>query len=236
MFMLKIDIHNPQRIRTPTSNAQVLALGQTYLAQEHSLPAAEQLQQPSLALIETAVTEVETAVQRAHSGETDRARASEILRQNLGKAKKLLKTARKSLDLRYQDNLAELEAWGFDTVLGKDKVSVRLPRRRDGWLSLLAAYLAHEAELPEANRNSIPSYDEVNAVAEVVQQSLADRQAGRGQRESAIRERGEKAGRLWQLLQLAAAVRIIIHHNGVVTPDLQPWGYEVVDPSEPAGQ
>ncbi|MCL4870763.1 MAG: hypothetical protein KJ063_17525 [Anaerolineae bacterium] len=59
------------------------------------------------------------------------------------------------------------------------------------------------------------------------------RRAGRSQREAAVQSRGIVNYRLLDLLQAAAIILVTVKFEGVVTNDLQHWGFPVIERTNP---
>lgn len=68
----------------------------------------------------------------------------------------------------------------------------------------------------------------MTALNNALQAAAAARQAGRNQREAAVQTRTAATSRLLDLLQAAAIIIVVTQFNGVVTNDLQHWGYNVI--------
>ncbi|HRQ37860.1 MAG TPA: hypothetical protein PLD25_08100 [Chloroflexota bacterium] len=226
--MVRLDYKGAYQVKWPRSDADILALGQAYIAHETSLPAAERVAAPSLAEVELAYTAVHNAHTTAHSGEITRAVAAGTYRQTMTIARSNLEIAIIQLKARHFTNLAQLEQWGLDTVANGRGVTVRKPRTDNGWAALLAAYVRKESSLPPADQISNPSLAEMTAVLDNLQTAHAARTAGRNQREANVQARLTQVQRLLDLLQTAAIVLVATRYNGVVTNALQTWGYQVI--------
>lgn len=228
MIMVRLDYRGAYQVKWPRSDADVLALGQAYIAQETSLPAAERVAAPSLAEVELAYTAVQDAHTTARSGEISRASAAETYRQTLATASANLEIAIAQLKVNHYTNLAQLEQWGLDTVANGRRIIVRKPRTGNGWAALLAAYVRQENSRPPADQLTKPPLAEMTALLDTLQTAHAARTTGRNQREANVQTRTTQAQRLLDLLQTAAIVLVATRYNGMVTNALQAWGYHVI--------
>lgn len=227
MIAIRIDVNGAYQVQWPKKSADILALGQAYVTYEASLPGGQQLAAPTLATMQAANTAAQTAQAAAGSGEVARAVAAENYRQAIAAAKQRLEISLARLKANNMSNLAKLEEWGLDAVAGSNGVSVRRPRSDPQWEAFLDAYVTKESSLPANEQITDPPLEEMVTLNSNVQTARAARTAGRNQREANIQTRTAEAQRLLDLLQVAAAVMVITRHNGVVTNDLQAWGYAV---------
>lgn len=228
MIMVRLDYRGAYQVKWPRSDADVLALGQAYIAQETSLPAPERVAAPSLAEVELAYTAVQDAHTTARNGENTRAVAAGTYRQTMTIARANLEIAIVKLKGKYVINLAQLEQWGLDTVANRRGVTVRKPRTDRGWAALLAAYVSKENSLPPTDQITNPSLTEMTALLTNLQTAHAARTTGRNQREANVQRRTTQAQRLLDLLQTAAIVLVATRYNGMVTNALQAWGYHII--------
>lgn len=230
MIGVRIDNNGSYRVRWPTHSRQgeTLQLGMNYVNYENSLPAHKQVAAPPLALIETALAAAQAEQSAAGSGEVSRATAAETYRQSLDAAKPKLNVALVQLKAKYVGNQAQLEGWGLDTVPSSSGITVRKPRYDKEWASFLAAYVSKETSLAVAEQITNPPLAEMTALNSALQAAAAARQAGRNQREAAVQTRTAATTRLLDLLQAAAIIIVVTQFNGVVTNDLQHWGFQVV--------
>ena len=231
MLALKFDVKNSERLRLPTTETQILALGHAYIAYETTLPPAKQLRDLPLTLIRTALNLAETARDAASKGEADRVNAIATYRITLSKAKEALRQARKVLEAHAYD-AAQLREWGFEIILARDKPTIRLPSTNQEWFLLLASYVQHEGSLPETERVTVPAYSTMLALYHKLQESLEAKQQGGARMAAGAQVWSHEIQRLFDLLQGAAILRILNHYNGQVDSDLRAWGYEIVDSQE----
>jgi hypothetical protein len=141
--------------------------------------------------------------------------------------KPLIDKAFIQLKARYFDQLALLEQWGLDTVMDQNGVRVRKPGSQRQRLDFLQAYVAKEASLPPEEQISDPPLATMQGHLATLQTSLTERTSGRDQREVHVEVRNTAVAHLHNLLKIAAAVRVAVTHGGVLTNDLQLWGYLV---------
>lgn len=116
---------------------------------------------------------------------------------------------------------------GLHTVMRQGKVLVRKPRTRRQWWELLQAYVAQEARLPPAEQISNPPLAVMQAHWQTLQMGLTQRTGGRDQREVHVEARNTAVSRLLDLLKAAAVTRLVADFNGVLTHELQLWGFQV---------
>lgn len=233
MISIKLDAQGEYNVRWPRSATAILQLGQTYTQYENSLPAAEQLAAPPLAMVETAYQAARAAQTAAGDGEAIRAMASETFRQTMTVVKARLEVALVRLKSNYLSNLAQLEQWGLDTVLSSRGISVRKPKNDNAWVAFLDAYVTKESSLPVAEQITDPALAEMSTLRDTLLTAQAQRTAGRNQREANVQTRTVELQRLYDLLQAAALILAVTQFNSVVTNDLQHWGYTVTAVAPP---
>lgn len=228
MITVKLDTTGDYLLRWPSRQADVLALGAAYVAYETSLPSHKQVLAPALTMVQDALAAAQAEQSAAGSGEVSRATAAETYRQTLDAAKPKLNVALVQLKAKYVSNQAQLEGWGLDTVPSSSGITVRKPRYDKEWASFLAAYVSQETSLAVAEQITNPPLAEMTALNSALQAAAAARQAGRNQREAAVQTRTAATSQLLDLLQAAAIIIVVTQFNGVVTNDLQHWGYNVI--------
>lgn len=227
MLSLRLDPTSSLSVRWPRSYHAIVALGEAYVAYEGSLPPEAQLQDISLTAVQTAIAEAKTAIAAARSGEQGRASAGELVQQTHEALKPLLDKAFLQLKIKHFDHMALLEQWGLDTVMNRDKVQVRKPSSQRQRLEFLQAYVAKEASLPPEEQISDPPLATMQAHLVTLQSSLTERTSGQDQREVHVAVRNTAVAQLHNLLKIAAAVRVAITSDGVLTNELQLWGFVV---------
>ena len=227
MVAARFDSMGSFTLRWPSNYRAVVALAEAYIAYEGSLPPEAQLQDISLTMIEAALAEAKVAIAAAQKGEQARAAAGETVQQTHKTIKPLLDRAIMQLKAQHFNQLAALEQWGLNTVMQQGKVRVRKPRTQRQWWELLQAYVAQEASLPPAEQISNPPLVVMQAHWQTLQLGLTQRTGGRDQREVHVEARNTAVLRLLDLLKAAAVLRLVADYNGVLTNELQLWGYRV---------
>ena len=233
MLNIKLDTKSDLSVKWPLHDPNILALGAAYVAYESSLTAPQQLKDIPLVMMQTALTNAQTAATSAGGGEAARAIAAETLRQKYATAQPLLEIAIHQLKAKYYANLAQLENWGLETVASGKGVTVRKPRTQSAWITFLKAYVTKEAALPLVDQLTIPALATLQPLNTAIQTALVARETGRNTREVNVLGRSAAAQRLLDLLQVACAILVAVKTNGVVTNDLQNWGY-LVEAKKPA--
>lgn len=230
MFSVRIDEDGMYQVRWPSiyREREVLDLAVAYVAREQSLPEAQRVLSPALALIEGVLAAAQSEQLTAKSSETARATAAETYRQTFAAAKPQLNLALLHLKARYAANLAQLEAWGLDTVVQGHTISVRKPRTEREWAQFLAQYVAKESSLAAAQQLPEPPLPDMIALNTTLQTADAARKSSQSQREAAVETRVTIVNRLLDLLQGAALVIVLTQFEGRVTNDLQQWGFQVI--------
>lgn len=227
MINIQLDATGSLSVKWPRKDADILALGTAYLAYESSLPGGQQRQDVSLAVIQPVYDEAVAAVAGATGGESSRAIAAETLRQNYESARPQLEVAINQLKAKYYANLAQLEQWGLDTVAGSSGISVRKPRNQTAWIIFLQAYVTQEASLDPADQLTVPVLADLQTLNTAIQAAIATRDTARTTRETNVQGRGTAVQRLLDLLQVACATIVAVQYAGVVTNNLQRWGFTV---------
>lgn len=234
MISLQLDKTGPLTVKWPTKDTDILKSGSDFIEYESSLIEGDQLRDVSLTLIQGVYELAEAAVSAAGGGETTRATAAEILRQKYEAVKPLLEMALAQLKAKYFANLAHLEAYNLDTVAGRNGVIVRKPRTQKEWLAFLDAYITQQNSLPAPDRLTTPALATLQTLQADLQDALLDRATGRTTREINVQGRSAAVQRLLDLLQVACAILVAVKFNGVVTNDLQRWGF-IVQAKTPTG-
>jgi hypothetical protein len=223
------------RIRWPKTDAEIIALGEAFIAYESGLSALQQLKDISLTDIQAAHTSALASVSEAGTGEAARAIASETLRQKVELAKFHLDFAISHLKVKYRANLAQLELWGLETVTGPSGIKIRRPRTQSEWLAFLWAYVPRESGLPVADQLPLPPLAELQALKTDIQAALIAREEGRTTREVSVQGRSASTKELDELLRIACVLIVKARFNGQVTNELQRWGFLVQARPVPGG-
>ena len=232
-MIIRIDVKGALDVHWPLKVVSWILLAETLVAYEATRPIELRLSSALLAMIQAALADVKAAAATATGGETTRATAAEQYRQALPRIRQLMETALLSLRLKYKANLAQLEAWGLKTKSSTRGVTVLKPRNAQAWADFAVTYAEKEQSLPAANRITDPPLADIETVANLVKASLESRQTGRTQREVGTQTRGSAEERLGNLLQTAGLMLVTMYFDGVVTNDLQAWGFEVTAKAAP---
>ena len=227
MLSIRLDPTSSLSVRWPESYRAIVAIGEAYVAYEGSLPAEAQLQDIPVTAVQTALSEAKTAIAAARSGEQGRASAGELVQQTYAALQPLIDKAYLQLKLNHFDHLSQLEEWGLDTVMDQNGVRVRKPATQRQKLAFLETYVVKEASLPPEAQISDPPLATMQAHLATLQTSLTERTSGRDQREMHVEVRDTAVANLLRWLKLAAMVRVGVTFGGVLTSELQLWGYPV---------
>ena len=227
MFTVRLDTKGEFEVRWPSTDSEVITLGELYVAYESSQPVEQQLPSPALASVQAALAQAQTAMQAATSGEMARAAASELYHQGMTTARPLLELIINRLKGKYAEHLAQLELWGLNTKQGSRGVSVTKPKNENEWADFLLAYVAREQSLDSDARVINPALEQMSALATTVQANREGRRSNQTQREISIQARVEAVTKLLGLLQAAALVLLTTRFESKVKTDLQAWGYDI---------
>ena len=150
-------------------------------------------------------------------------------------AKGLMKEAVVELKHKYRKNRARLQEWGLITSVGKKvDVVITLPVTPRQWADFLHTYVVKEQGLPEAERIVDPPLARLVELDAIIQNTLALRTTGAGERGIGVKNRLAAVTRLLDLLQAAAVVLVVTRYDGSVTEELTRWGYKVVEKTAPS--
>lgn len=230
MISITIRSNEDLTVEWPRRDKDVIALARDYLAYEASLPAEEQLQDMDAAKIQALVEQAEAAIANSRAGEAERAHKSQRSDQKLEAAKMKLDAAIMQLKGKHWDSLAILEEWGLETkVTAYGDISVRKPYhfRDEAFLTFLKTYIAKEESLPEEERITNPSLDEMKGLATTIEAINESWQDAISLRKEGIEQRKKIARELHLWLKACAAVLITTRFNGELTARLQRWGFTV---------
>jgi hypothetical protein len=217
------------------SDAEVISLGESYVTYESGLAEEKQLREPPLDSIRTTLIDAKAASEQAVVNENLRAASATDYAHAVIEAKVLMKEAVVELKHKYRKNRARLQDWGLTTSVGKKvDVVITLPATPRQWADLLHAYIAKEQGLPEAERIVDPSLARLVELDAIIQNSLALRTTGTGERGIGVKNRLASVARLLDLLQAAAVVLVVTRYDGGVTEELTRWGYKVVEKTAPS--
>lgn len=228
MIAIKIDFAGGYNLVWPRATGEILALAEAYVAKETSLPAGQRLAAPSLALVQNALTEAKTPAESAIQAERDRLEAAETYRQTLVEINQLLDMLLIRLKNQYFNNLGQLAHWGLEVVNGKKGATVRKPKGDKAVMAFLQTYVAKESSLPAEQQIKDPALTAVSDLLNRLTSSQAAKQSGRNTREAGVQTRSVKVQELLDILQTAGLVLVVTQFKGVVTNDLQAWGFKVI--------
>lgn len=227
-YTIKVGIDGDYQVVNPESEAEIVALGERFVAYEQSLPLDERLKLPSADDLAAALKQAQAGHESARAEENRRAVAATAYHTALTQAIPLLKAAIEQLSWLHRENLAQLRDWGLETKTGaRGKVLVTKPDRESEWAAFLQSYAAQELSQPEAARLTTPPFDQVQALAQTAQDHQATRTTARSARKLAVETRSTSAGPLFDLLQLAGGLLIVTRFEGRVTNALEAWGFKV---------
>jgi hypothetical protein len=228
MYMLKYDVGGDFEMNMPTDEAGIITLGEAYVRFEETLVPDEALHDIASAEIKAALDAAQNAVTARRAGETDRAVAAARFLQMYKQVRPLLDRVITHLKSRHADNLADLEVYGLKTNAHRRGVTVRKPANPLDWLKFANTYLEQEGHRPASDRISDPPFSELTRLIGTLNLALQQREAGLIQRERSVAARRAATQHLRNLLQVAAAIRIVKHYQGCVNPELASWGYPIV--------
>lgn len=232
MLTITLDAQSPLTLKWPKKPADILHLTERFLAKQVRLDAAAQLKDVPLATIQTLYTQALEATGGAMGSEATRAASAESLRQHLETAKEYIDLIQLRLKGKYAQNLALLEAWGFDTMVGKHGINLRKPTKPNAIIAFLQAYVAKEASLPPDERLTDPPLETLETLLNEMQTAHTTRTTGRDQRELNIETRTNALEELLNWLQVAAAI-LVMQNGGRITNVLQEHGFIVVERTGP---
>jgi hypothetical protein len=236
MIAIKIDANGGYNLIWPRTDQEILNLASAYVAQESRLPAAQRVASPSLALVQTALTQAQAPAELATQAERDRVQAAEAYRQAMVEVNQRVDVLLVRLKNQYLSNLGQLAQWGLEVVSGKKGATVRKPKGDKALITFLQTYVARESSLPAAQQIQDPALATISNLLTQVTTSQTERLTGRNKREAGVQTRSEKVQMLLDLVQTAGLVLVMTQFQGVVTNDLQAWGFQVVaKSSKPAG-
>lgn len=235
MLDTRFDATSKLTVELPLSDAEVIALGGDYVTHESELSVEEQLREPQLDLIRTALAAAQAASEQAVVNENLRAVSATDYSHAVLEAKGLMKEAIVELKHKYRKNRMRLQEWGLGTVTGK-RVDVRviLPITDRQWVELMRVYIAKEQSLPENERIVDPPLTQLVDLHVIIQNRLALRATGTVVRGIGVKNRLASVARLLDLLQAAAVVLVVMRFDGHVTEELTRWGFKVIEKTAPS--
>lgn len=229
MYLLRYDVSGDYDIRFPVDEGDLVPLAEAYIRYEATLPPADALHDIPCAEIQAALAAVKSAQAAQLAAEVDRASAANRLLQTSRQARPRLDRLIIRLKSRHVHNLADLGLYGLRTRLRqRGGLGVRKPANLLDWLKFLNDYLKEAGRQPEAERLTDPSFEELTELAQTLNTALEVRDRAQTRREVSVAARKAASQRLRNLLQVAAAIRIVKQYQGNVSVELAKWGYTVV--------
>ena len=231
MYSFKFDHYGRLVAVFPKTDIGIIALGDTFVAHEASLPVGQRLREPNPAQIQDLLTEAKQAAGLAVTNENLRAVSAGDYNAAIAEAKDLMADALAEISHKHRKNPAKLQEWGVDTRVGSRKILIIKPNTDIAWGDFTHAYIAKEQSLPENERVSDPSLSRLIQLDQIIQSSRLLRSAGENERGINIKNRATASARLLELLQLAGAILCLTRFDGSVAEELTRWGFKVVGKS-----
>lgn len=228
MLRVQFDTKSNYSVRLPTGKRKLYHLAVDYVTHEETIPAAEQTS--FTADIIGLVEQVDPLFDRQQTGEANRVQASEALKKYEQEAHDLARQLQGLMQAYFPQTPEAATRWGFQIrQSGSRPGAILLPPDREALLVLLDAYITAETERPEAERFPVPALETVTGVRDGLMSALQERQAARAQREASVALTNELQRELHDYLQAALVYLVVKRFNRKVTPELQAWGFDVVE-------
>ena len=230
MTRLDFDASSVYQARCPRAAdvSGILKLCQTFVAHDRSQGLGNAT--PFTGLITTRMTALETSLTNKTTGTIDFITAGGSLKQLDARAKLLARQARDTVSGYCAGQPTQGVQWGYGVrQTGRNAGQLLLPTTREEILKVFDVYLTKEASRPEAERFAFPRMEEVQSVRDALAQQLAARQQSGAVKEGSRAGSLVVAAELLDLVQAALAYLIVMRFNFKVTPDLQAWGFEVIE-------
>lgn len=227
MLNIRVEQQSPFQVRFPIGEQRsaVVALAKSYLAEEQSRPLEQQ--NPFTPTIEALLQQILDYEVQIVDGEAQRALAADAVRRLEPRSKTLVSSMMKTIAATYPDQPVKAQEWGFRT---KNKTNnILTPRNQKERLAVIDSYIAKEQSRPPEARFTVPALNEVITLYHEFLANLQARNAGQTKREAGISAGNALAKRLAQYLQLAAGAIVGLEYDLKITPDLQKWGFNVVE-------
>lgn len=229
MYLLRYDVSGDYDIRLPADEGDLVPLAEAYIRYEATLPPADALHDIPCVEVQAALAAVKSAQAAQLAAEADRTSAANRWLQTSQQARTRLDRLIIRLKSRHVHNLADLGRYGLRTRLRqRGGLGVRKPANALDWLKFLNDYLVEAGRQPEAERVTDPSFEELTQLAQTLNTALEQRVRAQTRRQTSVRARKAASQRLRNLLQVAAAIRIVKQYGGTVSVELAKWGYTVV--------
>jgi hypothetical protein len=229
MATLVIGIDSGYQWETPTTDADIVKVGQQYVAYETSLDPVKRLALPTLADISAAMAVAQGGLESARREEDRRAVAATEFHRAMAEATPLLSEAFEQLKKwKHRANLSRLQEYGLKTKTGASgKVLVTKPRTEQEWAAFLQAFVTKEESLPADQRVLAGTLLPLKELSVSAAKNQVERSTARSARKLAVETRSTTAGPLLDLLQLAFGLLVVTRFDRRVTNALEPWGFAI---------
>ena len=225
-----LDRAGPYQAKLPTKHdvTDIAGLAEAFVRHELSLPPEQRtlLTEP----LQARLAQLQQALQDKRQGQIRATVASGRVKQVEQRARNLVRQIQRHLTAVFFERPAQATAWGFTVrQTGRRAGTLLLPIGRDALLSVLSAYIRQEQSRPAAEQFTLPVLSEVAAArTELTEQVAAFQQA------TALKEAGRAASvrlatEVLVHLQVALAYLMITRLDSKVTPQLQAWGFNIVE-------
>ncbi|MCB0197113.1 MAG: hypothetical protein KDJ65_34520 [Anaerolineae bacterium] len=228
MYAPIFDANSPLHAGLPESDQpdDLLTAGETFVAYDETLPPEKQ--SPFKDDIAELVQECSPHLHEFKQSESQRTIASENLKRHEKKAYRFLQRIHQNLKSYLYDTPEEAEEWGFNVK--QSTRNILLPPQKER-LKALNRYIAKEESRPEAERFAVPELAAVIAVRDQLQERKKHVRSSHVQRKSSRVARDTVLHKLRNTLKAAGTVILMKHLDGVISPEMAKWGYEVYERS-----
>ena len=228
MHTIKLDATGEYQMFPPKTDADTVALGTVFKTHESSLPAAQQVCPQLLTRLGELLVDAQAALGTAAEEAVKARVAGTALHAAMDEATPLLDRAVVLLTRKYEQNLSVLGEWGLTTKTGaRGQVRVIKPNSEPKWTEFLIKFAAKENGLPAANRLPEVPLARLTELAAIAGQNRTGRAQSTSVREQNVAARLQAVKPLYDLLQVACGLLMVLHFDGKVTPALQDWGYNI---------
>lgn len=234
MLVIKLDVKSrwQAQIPAPRKYPRLVEMARTFVARDETLPIAEQ--SPYLDEVRALLVEMSMLTEQRATGETERTISAETLKRAEQEAQMVARQVQGLIVALYPLTPERAEEWGLNLKQGTG--AINLPRTRTERLAFLNRYLAKEESRPPTERFQVPNLDNVRQIRDTITASLVTRSSGVTRREGSIAGIITLAYRLQQRLQAAAVYLVSKRFGYQLTPELQAWGFEVVERQRSRGE
>lgn len=227
MHTILLDANSSYHIRVPSADqwAQLIELGQSFVAYDQSLPSEQQSSYTPYVtkMLETCIPLYETY----QTSETQRLIASEAVKRLDEQVIQLTRKIHRIIKGVLFETPEKAEEWGFQVK--QTTQSILMPRSRRGRLAMLKKYIAKEESRSAEERFTSPQLDTVIQVQANMMTHLAARRNGRDRRKSSRVARDEAFSKLVDILRLAAGQLMVQHFDHKISFEMQQWGFVVIE-------